>query len=146
MRQILIAIIAFGLLAACLAPAHHIAIHPRDFIPHVANPWFPLRPGRTYVYSGTKDGKPARDERAVTNRTNLIQGVSTRVVTDKLFLDRKLEERTTSYYSDDAEGNVWFFGKDTADLDTNGNVTSTEETWRAGRDGQEPGIYVDTDP
>jgi hypothetical protein len=41
----------------------------------VDNPWFPLRPGTTFVYRGAKDGRAARDVLAVTNRTAEIDGV-----------------------------------------------------------------------
>ena len=40
---------------------YHPAIHPSDFSAHVTNRWFPLRPGTTYLYTGTKDGKKALD-------------------------------------------------------------------------------------
>src|SRR4051794_12592692 len=41
----------------------------------VDNPWFPLRPGTTYVYTGEKDHKPDRDVVTVTHATKLIHGV-----------------------------------------------------------------------
>src|SRR5262249_13671465 len=41
---------------------------------------------------------------------------------------------------------VWYFGEDTAELDEHGKVVTTEGTWRAGRDGARPGIYMPGDP
>ena len=41
--------------------SYHPAIHPSDFSADVTNRWFPLRPGTTYLYTGTKDGKKALD-------------------------------------------------------------------------------------
>ena len=43
-------------------------------------------------------------------------------------------------------GNVWYFGEDTAELNDQGKVTSTEGTWQAGRDGAKPGIYMPSAP
>jgi hypothetical protein len=37
------------------------------------------------------------------------------------------------------KGNVWYFGEDTAELDSNGNDTSTEGSWKTGVDGAKPG-------
>ena len=44
---------------------------------------------------------------------------------DRLYLDNRLEERTTDWYSQDSKGNVWYFGENTAELDKQGNVKST---------------------
>src|SRR5882757_9971889 len=70
-------------------------IRPELFGPNVDNPWFPLRPGTTYVYTGTKDGDPAIDVFAVSRKTQLIDGVRTRLVNDRLYLNGVLHERTT---------------------------------------------------
>jgi hypothetical protein len=46
------------------------------FSARVANPWFPLKPGTRYVYTGVKDGQPSRDVVTVTHRTQKIGGVA----------------------------------------------------------------------
>src|SRR5437588_6655825 len=101
-------------------------IQPANFVARVDNPWFPLTPGTTYVYRGVKDHKPARDVLAVTHQTKLIQGVRCITLHDRLFLSGRLHERTTDWYAQDKDGNVWYFGESTAELDKNGKVTSTE--------------------
>lgn len=118
----------------------------RSFDAHVDNPWFPLEPGTTFVYRGSKDGKPARDVFAVTHHTKLIDGARCVVVHDRVYLRGRLRERTTDYYSQDRHGTVWYFGEQTAELDARGRVTSTEGTWRAGVDGARPGIYMPARP
>jgi hypothetical protein len=117
-----------------------------SFSARVDNVWFPLRPGSRYVYTGTKDAKRARDVVVVARRTKRIDGVLCIAVRDRLYLRGKLEERTTDWYSQDARGNVWYFGENTAELDARGNVTSTEGTWRAGVNGARPGIYMTAHP
>ncbi len=116
------------------------------FDAHVDNPWFPLAPGTTYVYEGSKDGKAARDVYAVTHRTKRIDGARCVVVHDRLYLRGRLAERTTDYYAQDRRGTVWYFGEDTAELDMHGRVTSTEGTWHAGVDGARAGIYMPAHP
>jgi hypothetical protein len=112
----------------------------------VDNPWFPLKPGTTFVYEGIKDGKRSRDVYTVTSDVKTIIGVPCVVVHDTLYLDGKVGEETFDYYSQDDHGNVWYFGEDTKELNAKGNVTSTEGTWHSGVDGAEPGIYITADP
>jgi hypothetical protein len=119
---------------------------PGPFTAHVDNPWFPLRPGSTYVYRGVKDGLPARDVVTVRSGTKTIVGAPCAVVRDLLYLRGKLRERTTDWYSQDARGNVWYFGEDTAELDAHGRVTSRSGSWRAGVDGAKPGIFMFATP
>ena len=116
------------------------------FSANVTNPWFPLRPGETHVFTGTQDGDPVRDVFRVTHRVARIAGVPCVVVDDRLYVRGKLAERTTDWYSQDAKGNVWYFGENTAELDGKGRVVSTEGTWRAGVHGARPGFYMPASP
>jgi hypothetical protein len=118
----------------------------RHFVAQIDNPWFPLKPGTTFVYRGEKDGKTSRDVVTVTNRTRTIKGVRTTAVSDKLYLNGPLGERTTDWYAQDAAGNVWYFGEATAELDAHGKVTSTEGSWLAGVNGAREGIYLPGNP
>ena len=133
--------------AACLlcGPASNAASAPRSSAV-VDNPWFPLRPGTTLVYRGSKDAKPARDIVTVTHRTKVIQGVRCTVVRDLLYLAGHLAERTTDWYAQDQRGNVWYYGEQTAELDRNGRVTSTEGSWQAGVHGARAGIFMPAHP
>ncbi|HEU5213076.1 MAG TPA: hypothetical protein VFU10_09935 [Gaiellaceae bacterium] len=112
----------------------------------VTNPWFPLRPGTTYVSTGVKDGKAARDVTHVTARVTTIAGAPGAVVEDRLFLDGMLEERTIDWYAQDAHGTVWYFGEQTAELDRHGHVTTTEGSWQAGVNGARPGVFMPAHP
>jgi len=125
---------------------YHPRIVPANFGPHVTNPWFPLKPGTTLVYTGTKDGKKALNLVMTTSRTRVVDGVRTRVVEDRLYLNNVLEERTSDYYAQDRCGNVWYFGEDTAELDRNGRVVSTEGSFHAGVDGAQPGVFMEAHP
>src|SRR5215831_13051435 len=132
--------IAALVLASALVAARGSAATPPSFTPRVTNQWFPLVVGTRYVYAGVKDGSPARDVVLVAHGTQTIDGVPCAVVEDRLYLRGLLRERTTDWYSQDARGNVWYEGEETAELDAQGRVRSTEGTWRAGNDGAEAGI------
>jgi len=119
---------------------------PAHFTTRIDNAWFPLKPGIRYVYRGIETDGHTRDVVTVTRRTLTIQGVECRVVHDDVFLDGVLAETTEDYYTQDVDGNVWYFGEDTAELDAKGHVTSREGTWRTGRDGAEAGIFMEANP
>lgn len=128
---------------AARASVHSPHFGPR---PRVDNPWFPLKPGTTFVYEGSKDGKPLRDVFAVTRRTRVVGGVRCVVIDDRGFAAGRLAERTSDYYAQDDHGSVWYFGEDTAELNASGKVTSTEGTWHAGVHGALPGIFMPARP
>jgi hypothetical protein len=122
------------------------AINPANFLAKVDNPWFPLVPGTTLTYAGTKDGKPAIDVFLVTSQTKTIQGVKCVVISDTLRLGGKLAEKTTDWYAQDRQGNVWYFGEATSEYDASGHVTSHEGSWQAGLHGAQPGIFMPANP
>jgi hypothetical protein len=112
----------------------------------VTNPYFPLAHGMRWEYRGVEGGARARDVVTVSSRTEMVDGAETAVVLDRLYHGRRLVERTTDFYAQDAAGNVWYYGEDTAELDSRGRVKSTEGSWRAGRDGARPGIVMPAHP
>src|SRR4051812_3752385 len=129
-----------------IRPVIAAAVAGLAFSAHVTNPWFPLRPGDRYVYVGVKDGQRARDIVSMEHGTRAIDGAPCAVVSDRLYLRGKLAERTTDWYSQDSDGNVWYFGERTAELDAHGHVTSTEGTWTAGVHGARAGVYITAHP
>jgi len=122
------------------------AIDPANFVDVVDNPWFPLIPGTTFTYKGTADGEPTTDVFAVTHDTKVVDGITTTVIKDDVFVRGVLEERTEDWYAQDRDGNVWYFGETTAELNRRGKVTSTAGSWEAGVDGARPGIFMPADP
>jgi hypothetical protein len=140
-----LALVLLCIVGALLAGATSSSARPA-FTARVDNPWFPLQQGSRYAYAGVKDGAPSRDVVVVARRTTTIDGKPCAVVEDRLYLRGHLRERTTDWYSQDARGNVWYMGEDTAELDVHGHVTSTEGTWKAGVDGAVAGIYMPARP
>ena len=72
-------------------------------------------------------------------------GVSTTVVRDTVTIDGALVEDTYDWYAQDQEGNVWYFGEETAEYE-DGEIVSTAGAWEAGVDGALPGIVMEADP
>jgi hypothetical protein len=150
MKKLAATILAVASGTACLAgpavAAGPPTIDPAQFARTVDNPWFPLKPGTTYVYRGVRDGKRAKDVLHVTHKTKRILGVRTTVVHDRLYLNGKLAEKTTDWYAQSKRGDVLYFGEATRALDKHGRLTDTEGSWRAGVNGARAGIFMPAHP
>jgi hypothetical protein len=72
--------------------------------------------------------------------------VTTTVIRDQAYVDGILAEDTLDWFAQDEDGNVWYFGEDTKELDAQGNVISTEGSWEAGVNGALPGIVMEAHP
>lgn len=126
-------------------PPYEPKIEPSKFSANITNPYFPLMPGMVFVYEGMRDGLPRRVEVTVTNETKTIMGVPCIVTRDVVTSKTELVEKTTDWYAQDSDGNVWYFGEDTAEYE-NGKVTNTHGTWMAGVNGALPGIIMPAIP
>ena len=146
MKRALIVVLVLFACAAGASQSPSRAAQPPKFVKRIDNPWFPLKPGTTYVYTGRKDGKRGRDVVKVTSRTRKIRGVVCTEVDDRLYLNGYLAERTKDWYAQDSKGNVWYFGEATAELNKAGRVTSREGSWMAGVAGAEQGIFMPARP
>ena len=118
---------------------------PADLASAVTNPFFPLVPGTRWDYAGeTAEGSETTIVEVLEDTRN-VNGVTARVVRDRVFLDGELVEDTFDWYAQDGEGNVWYLGEDSKEID-NGAVVSTEGSWEWGVDGALPGIIMWADP
>jgi hypothetical protein len=83
---------------------------------NVDNPWFPLEPGKRYVWKGrafNDDGERV-DRRVVftvTDLTKVIGGVRSVVGWDRDFNDGSLGESELVFFAQDKFGNVWHLGE-----------------------------------
>jgi hypothetical protein len=116
------------------------------FAREIDNPYFPLTPGTTNIYTGARDGKTALEIFEVTHLTKKILGVQTRVVHDRLFLNNSLAEDTLDWFAQDRAGTVWYFGEATRTLDPAGHVISTDGSFQAGVGGARQGIFMPAHP
>jgi hypothetical protein len=123
-------------------PLYEVTINPADFVATVDNRYLPLTPGTVFIYEGSKDGQHETNKVTVSHETKAILGVTCVVVKDSVFVDVRLEEATLDWYAQDKDGNVWYFGEDSKELDEHGVVISTAGSWEAGVDGAQPGITM----
>ncbi|SIN67464.1 Copper amine oxidase N-terminal domain-containing protein [Peptoclostridium litorale DSM 5388] len=121
------------------------AVEPENFVKTIDNPYFPLIPGTTFVYEGEADGQLEHVEVYVTNEKREVMGITCTVVRDRVWVDDELEEDTYDWFAQDINGNVWYFGEDSKEIDE-GKVISTKGSWEAGVDGAQPGIAMKADP
>jgi hypothetical protein len=118
-----------------------------NYVRHVTNPYFPLKPGTTWVYTGVKDGEAVRNVVQATHRTKKIRGVTATVVRDRLFgKGNRIVETTIDWYAQDKRGDVVYMGEATRALDKHGKLTDTEGSWQAGVHGAKPGIFMPAHP
>jgi hypothetical protein len=120
-------------------------LDPTNFAGTIDNPYFPLPVGRTLVYRGVKDGQTQEDRVTVTDQTKTVEGITARVVADVAKHDGTLLEKTSDWYAQDKQGNVWYLGEDTAHYLANGKV-DTSGSWEAGIHDAEPGIVMEANP
>jgi hypothetical protein len=128
------------------APSVATATDPANFTDPVENAYFPLQPGQVSILRGQEEGEALFERFKVTDKTKVIDGVTTTVVRDLLWKSGYLAERTLDWYASDNDGNVWYFGEDTATLNQHGQVTGTSGSWESGVDGAVAGIIMPADP
>ena len=122
-------------------------LDPADFTVEIDNRFWPMEPGTRWTYRELdEDGTVKRVVVTVSSETKRIaNGVVARVVRDTVTQDGALVEDTFDWYAQDADGNVWYLGEDTAELE-DGEVTTTAGSFEAGVDGAEAGVIMPADP
>jgi hypothetical protein len=143
---VLIAAACRGGEAALPRGAEPVELDPSRFTTRIDNPYWPMVPGRRWVYRQTDaEGTVEQIVITVTNRTKTVAGIEARVVHDVVTEDGELREVTDDWYAQDADGNVWYLGEDTKEYE-GGRIKSTKGSWEAGVDGAQAGVVVPADP
>ncbi|MEA2521644.1 MAG: hypothetical protein QOI81_1290 [Actinomycetota bacterium] len=127
------------------APVYEPVLDPANFVSVIDNPYYPLPVGRTLIYTGIKDGQTQRETVNVTSDTRVIEGITATALSDISKHKGTLLEKTTDWYAQDKQGNVWYMGEDTKAYSPNGNV-DTSGSWVAGVNDGEPGIIMEANP
>ena len=127
---------------------YNVTIEPDDFVSSniTGNHYWPLATGKVLIYEGEdEDGAPIRVVTEWTTGTKIIRGVTCVITHDQSYKDGELAEDTYDWYAQDRDGNIWYFGEDTKEIE-NGVAVSTEGSWEAGVDGALPGVIMFADP
>jgi hypothetical protein len=131
--------------ASCTPPPPPPLPPPQNFVPEVDNPYFPLVPGTTYIYVGNEDTDRVLDTVTVTHSTKVILGVTATVVVDVVVVNGQPSERTSDWYAQDDQGNVWYLGEAAFDFE-HGHWVLADDSWQAGRDGALAGLIMEAHP
>ena len=124
-----------------------VELDPAAFTTEIDNPYWPMVPGTRWTYRETdEEGNELKVVVTATTETKEIaNGVEARVVRDTVTRKGELIEDTFDWYSQDAEGNIWYLGEDTAEFE-DGKVSSRSGSFEAGVDGALPGVIIPADP
>jgi hypothetical protein len=117
-------------------------LNPADFTTKVDNPYFPLPVGARWDIRVTnQEGLVQHQVIQVTDKTRRIaDGVEARVVHDVVYEHGKPVEITEDWYAQDKDGNVWYFGENTAEI--NNGKRDTSGSFEAGRNGADAGVAM----
>jgi len=105
------------------------------------NPLYPLVPGTVWRYLGGGEENTV----TVTSDTREILGVTTVIVHDVVAVSGQITEDTEDYFTQDTDGNVWYFGELSESFE-NGFLNDLEGSWIGGVDGGKPGIIMKAHP
>ncbi len=141
--------VAAGYASAAALPqgSEPVNLDPAEFTTQIDNPYFPLVPGDRYVYHEVDGRTKERTVLGVTNQTKRIaNGVTARVIHDRVTSKGKVIEDTLDWYAQDSSGNVWYLGEDTVECSGKGKVKTSAGSFEAGVDGAQPGVIMPADP
>jgi len=79
------------------------------------------------------------------HNTRVILGVTCVEVHDSVFTDGALTEDTLDWFAQDMEGDVWYFGEITRELEK-GLITTIDGTFMACVNGNKPGMIMKAHP
>jgi hypothetical protein len=109
------------------------------------NPLFPLGIGSQWTYVGGGE----TDHLEITSATKLIEGVTCIVAHDLVSVAGQKTEETNDWFAQAKNGDVYYCGEETGEYETfPGDVppvpelVDTEGSFKAGRDGAQPGIVM----
>jgi hypothetical protein len=112
-----------------------------NFVGAITNSFMPLIPGTTFTYVSSSESNVV----AVTHNTKMIDGVTCVEVHDTVYRGGVLAEDTLDWFAQDRDGNVWYFGENTHELDGN-EITNIDGSFKGGTNGAQPGIVMKANP
>ena len=108
------------------------------------NAYFPLGVGSRWVYEGMEAGALTRLEITVLDQTEMVGGVTTRVLEERESADGTPVEVSRNFFAEASDGTVCYFGE-AVDIFENGQILH-DGSWRADAPGNRPGIIMPARP
>ena len=113
--------------------------------PSHPNPYFPMTVGNRWQYVSPTE----TDVITVVDETKLIAGVRCLVFRDIVSEDGAIHEATDDWFAPAKDGSVWYFGEEVKNYETfrgdrprRPELVSIDGSFKAGRDGDKPGIIA----
>lgn len=113
--------------------------------PSNPNPYFPLGVGKHWEYRSATEVNTVD----IVNETKRIAGVDCLVFRDLVFEGGLIHEATDDWYVPAKDGSVWYFGEEVKNYETfkgdnpmRSELVSIDGSFKAGRDGDKPGIIA----
>ncbi len=100
------------------------------FSPEIDNEFFPLPVGRTLELEGQEAGVTEHLKFVVTDKTEVVNGITTRVVTETHSEDGEIVEVSRNFFAQAPDGTVCYYGEE-VDIYENGVVANHDGSWRA---------------
>jgi hypothetical protein len=123
-----------------------VQMDPAEFTTDIDNPYWPMKPGTRWTYRETEGDTVLKVVVIATHQTKkMANGVTARVVRDTVTEDGELAEDTKDWYAQDQQGNIWYFGEQTAEFE-NGKLATREGSFESGVNGALPGIIIPAQP
>jgi hypothetical protein len=121
-------------------------LDPADFTTRIDNPYWPMPVGTQWrVHVSNPQGESLQETITVESKTKKIaDGVTARVVHDVVYTNGKPTEITDDWYAQDKDGNIWYFGENTASIQNGKKDTSG--SFEAGKNGADAGIAMAAHP
>jgi len=143
-----VAVIACSLLPACgggggaTPPA---VVDPSRFVANVDHSFFPVVPGRLWVYEGEDEGRPLIEEVRSLHDHRSILGVACTALEERTYVDGVLVDVSTEWFAQDDQGNVWKFGEESFESDGS-ELVPADDSWIARPLGPRPWMAFPAHP
>lgn len=111
------------------------------FTLEITNPYLPYLPGQQWVLESSSE----KVQITVLEDTEVVAGVTTRVVEEREWVGGELVEVSRNYVVQAPDGSVCYFGEAVDDY-KGGELSGHGGAWRAGENGALPGILMPGDP
>lgn len=111
----------------------------------IDNPYLPYLPGQRSVLEGPDGSRTGRVQITVLDETEVVAGVTTRVVEEREWIDDSLAEVSRNFVVQALDGTVCYYGEE-VDVYSNGEVVGHGGAWRAGEKEHHPGILMPGKP
>jgi hypothetical protein len=113
----------------------------------VDNLYRPMVPGTVNLYQAETEDGVETIVVEVLDETREVNGVTSRVVRDRVFLEDLLVEDTYDWFAQDDAGQIWYMGEEVInyEYDDDGNLeeTNNDGAWEAGLDVAEAGSIAE---